>query len=74
MVKRIPIDDDLWNRIVAVAGSTGRQPEEVVEDAVRRYVVQPADVISRLRPQEDLTDDEAMQLALREVKAYRSGR
>lgn len=74
MSKQIRIDDELWKRVSVVASSTGRDPEDVVEDAVRKYVVHPADVLDRLRPQKDLTDDEAMELALREIKAYRSGR
>ncbi|MGH2758692.1 MAG: hypothetical protein ACRDKJ_03910 [Actinomycetota bacterium] len=74
MAKRIQIDDELWKRVSVVASSTGRRPEDVVEDAVRKYVTHPADVLDRLRPQADLTDDEAMELALREIKAYRSGR
>lgn len=70
---QVPIDDDLWKRVTTVASSTGRRPEEVVDAAVRRYLLHPADILDHLKPQEELTDDEAMQLAVDEIHKMRRG-
>lgn len=72
MKRAIRIDDELWARVVAAAERSSRRPEDVVEDAVLRYLDVPADVLDRLRPAADLSDAEATELAVREVRAHRS--
>lgn len=70
---QVAIDAELWKRVTTVASSTGRLPEEVVEDAVRRYLTDPADILDRLRPKEVLSDEEAMELAYDEIHKMRRG-
>lgn len=71
---KIDIDSELYRRAVAVASSTGRRPDDVVDEALRSYLEGPADILKRLRPNEDLTDDEAMKLANEEVHKYRAAK
>ena len=70
---QVHLDADLWRKVTTTASSTGRQPEEVLEEAVRRYLIDPADILDRLRPTEVLTDDEAMEFAYDEIHKMRRG-
>jgi hypothetical protein len=64
---QVPLDADLWKRVRRVASNTGRPPEEVLEAAVRRYLIDPADILDLLRPPDNLSDEGAMQLAYDEI-------
>lgn len=70
----VRLDEELLKAAEALATRTGRKRDDVVEDALREFLTHPADILDRLRPQEELTDEQAMELALQEIEAYRSGR
>lgn len=69
----VRVDRDLLAAAARKAARTGQTPEAVVEKALRRYLLDPADILDRLRPQEDLTDEEAMELAYDEIHKMRRG-
>jgi len=70
MAKEIRIDEALWDRVVAVADATDREPSDVIEAALESYLF---DRIRAAAPsRNDLSDEAAMELAVREVRAYRA--
>lgn len=75
MVKQqVPLDGELWKRVTAVASSTGRSPEDIVEAAVRSYLTHPGDILDRLSSREGLSDEDAMRLAADEIHEMRRAR
>lgn len=70
----VEIDGTLSKAAAAMAVRTGDAVEDIVEKALLLYLEGPADVLRRLQPQqEELTDEEAMELAISEIRAYRAG-
>jgi hypothetical protein len=67
------VDEELLKAAAALAARSGVFVEGMVERALRLYLEGPADVLRRIEPREELTDDEAMEVAIREIKAYRAG-
>lgn len=84
----VELDEDVLRRAQAAAERTGRNRDDVIEDAVRRHLSAAGDdpgpvdpgaldldgVLARVRPRSQLTDDEALRLAVDEQAAYRAGR
>ena len=68
----LELDDDVVRTLQAEAARTGRPSEEIVSAAVRRYV-RPS-VLDELWARNDMDEDEAMQLALDEIRAMREER
>ena len=79
------IDDDVMTATKMTAVATHRSDSAVVEDALRSYLgtgraeatrVDLGAVLDRLAAQnaDDLSDDEAMELAVEEVRAVRAER
>lgn len=70
------IRNDVWHRRIALklaeALQADRQSEQTDGTSEDQSGQAPADILDQLSPQ-DLTDDEAMELAVREVRAHRSG-
>ncbi len=65
----VRLDDEVLDAIRREAARSGRSEDEVVEDAVRRYL--GPSVLDRLRERNRLDEDEAMTIALEEAAAYR---
>ena len=69
---RVELSDDVAEAVRRVANRTGRSEAEVVELAVRRFVL--PSILDRLWGRATLTEDEAMAIAVEEVRAMRTGR
>ena len=65
----LTIDEELLRAVKVRAARTGRRESEVIEDAVRRDL--GLDLLQRLWERSDLTEDEAMELALQAQKEAR---
>lgn len=65
----LTIDEGLLRAVKVRAARTGRGESEVIEDAVRRDL--GLDLLQRLWERSDLTEDEAMELALQTQKEAR---
>jgi hypothetical protein len=78
------ISRDLMEAVKAQASKEGRDTEEVVEDAVKRYLMASSgsivEVLERMaegrrrRGVEELSEEEAMRLAVEEQHAWRRER
>ncbi|MDP9388615.1 MAG: ribbon-helix-helix protein, CopG family [Actinomycetota bacterium] len=68
----VNLDDEVLDAVRREAARSGRSEDQVVEDAVRRYL--GPSVLDRLREQNRLDEDEAMAFALDEVAAHRRER
>lgn len=77
------LDPDLLTATKVLAASSGRREYEVIEDALRAYMRaeetaeshrQLLELLARVHQRSDLTEDEAMKLAVEEVHAVRSER
>ncbi len=66
------LDETLLKAARAEAARTNRQEADVVEEALREHL--GLDVIDVVRRRSDLTDEEAMRLAVEEVHAVREER
>jgi hypothetical protein len=58
----LTIDENIWRAVRARAARTGRGLSDVVEAALRKDL--GVDLVDRLWDRNDLTEDEAMALAL----------
>jgi metal-responsive CopG/Arc/MetJ family transcriptional regulator len=65
----LTIDEELLRAVKVRAARTGRGESEVIEDAVRRDL--GLDLLQRLWDRSDLTEREAMELALQTQKEAR---
>jgi len=65
----LTIDEGILRAVKVRAARTGRGESEVIEDAIRRDL--GLDLLQRLWERSDLTEDEAMELALRTQKEAR---
>jgi len=65
----LTIDEGILRAVKVRAARTGRGESEVIEDAVRRDL--GLDLLQRLWERSDLTEDEAMELALQTQKEAR---
>jgi predicted transcriptional regulator len=68
----LELDDDVVEALRDAAARSGRPSEEIVSAAVRRYV--GPSVLDRLWARNHMDEDEAMQLALDEIRAMREER
>ncbi|MDF1543150.1 MAG: hypothetical protein P1P71_08555 [Anaerosomatales bacterium] len=66
------LDDDVLRGTRIMAARTGKKDYEVVEEALRAYL--GMDVLERAWANADLTEDDALRLAVDEVHRFRSGR
>lgn len=66
----LTIDEDVLRSVRVRAARSGRGDSEVIEEAVRRGL--ELDVFERLWERNDLSEDEAMELALEAQAAARS--
>jgi plasmid stability protein len=58
----LTIDEELWKAVRVRAARTGKRDSDVIEAALRRDL--GFDLLERLWDRSDLTEDEAMDLAL----------
>jgi len=58
----LTIDEELWKAVRVRAARTGKRDSDVIEAALRRDL--GFDLLERLWDRSDLTEDEAMALAL----------
>ncbi len=66
------VDEDVLRAARVRAARTDRRDSDVVEDALRTYL--GFDVVERVWAQSDLSEDEAMRLAVEETHAVRADR
>lgn len=66
----VRIEDKLMAEVHAVAERGGVSDDDVIEEAVRRFV--GLDVLDELWTRNHLDEDEAMELAVSEFRAIRS--
>lgn len=74
MVKKkttVYLEDDVLRSARVMAARTGKKDYEVLEDALRSYL--GMEVLDRAWANADLTDEEALRLAVDEVHRFRSG-
>lgn len=65
----LTIDEDVLKAVKVRAARTGKGESEVIEDAVRRDL--GLDLMERLWARNDMSEEEAMELALEAQKAAR---
>lgn len=68
----VKLDDEVLDAVRREAARSGRSIDEILEDAVRRYL--GPSVLDRFRERNRLDEDEAMAIALEEVAAHRRER
>lgn len=70
----VTLDAALWDRVDAVAERSGRSRDEVIRESVRRDLAGTAlaAVLAKVRSRDELTADEAFQLAAEEKAAARA--
>ncbi len=73
---QIRFDDDLLALIDERAAASGKARDEVIAEAVRRQLEggRLREILEGARERSDLTEQEAMQLAVSEQAAYRAER
>jgi hypothetical protein len=69
------LDDELWRRAQARAARRGQAADDLVEEAVRRYL-ELDEFLEQVwaRTPDDLSEDESLTLANRELHAMRRAR
>ena len=65
------LDEDVLRGAKVMAARTGKKDYEVVEEALRAYL--GMEVLDRAWGTADMTEDEALRLAVEEVHRFRSG-
>jgi Arc/MetJ family transcription regulator len=65
------LDEDVLRGAKVMAARTGKKDYEVVEEALRAYL--GMEVLDRAWGAADMSDDEALRLAVEEVHRFRSG-
>jgi hypothetical protein len=74
----IEVDEQLLDALRRAAADDGVAPDDLVEEALRRYFglrgLAVLDELREQRPGPELTEDEAMTLAVAEVRAVRAQR
>lgn len=70
----VTLDAALWDRVDAVAERSGRSRDEVIRESVRRDLAGTAlaAVLAKIQSRDELTADEALQLAAEEKAAARA--
>lgn len=74
MVKKkttVYLEDDVLRGARVMAARTGKKDYEVLEDALRAYLGMEA--LERAWATADMSEDEALRLAVDEVRRFRSG-
>lgn len=65
------LDEDILRGAKVLAARTGKKDYEVVEEALRAYL--GMEVLDRVWSAADMSEDEALRLAVDEVHRFRSG-
>lgn len=65
------LDEDVLRGAKVMAARTGKKDYEVVEEALRAYL--GMEVLDRAWRGADMTEDEALRLAIEEVHRFRAG-
>jgi len=70
----VSLDTALWARVNAVAERSGRSRDQVIRDSLRRDLAGAAlaAVLAKVQARDELTADEALQLAAMEKAAARA--
>jgi metal-responsive CopG/Arc/MetJ family transcriptional regulator len=70
----VELDDELIRRIDEQVAATGRPRSEVIADALQRQFGggRLREILASARERSGLSEDEAMELAISELDAYRS--
>lgn len=70
----IKLDDELLALIDERAAASGMSRDEMIAEAVRRHLEggQLREILASARARSDLSEDEAIRLAIAEQKAYRA--
>ena len=72
----VELDEELLARVQERAAASGKPREEVIAEALRREFTAGGlrEIVDPIRARSGLSEDEAMQLALEEQRAYRRER
>ena len=74
----IEVDEQLFDALRRAAADDGVDTDDLVEEALRRYFglrgLAVLEELAEQRPDSDLSEEEAMQLAIAEVRAVRARR
>ena len=73
---QVQLDEQVLELVEQRATATGRDRDQVIEEALRRQFAddQLTDVLAAVRERSDLTDEQALELAYRELRAMRAER
>jgi hypothetical protein len=73
---QVALDERLLELIEQRATATGRDRDEIIEDALRRQLDDDAfqQVLAEVRRRSDLSDEQALDVAYTELKALRAER
>lgn len=66
----VTLDEKLLTEVHAAAKRTGLSDDEVIEEAVRRFI--GLEVLDELWERNHLSEDEAMEIAVSELRALRA--
>jgi hypothetical protein len=71
---QVELDERLLELVEQRATATGRDRDEVIEEALRRQIEDESfeEVLETVRQRNDLTDEQALELAYTELKAMRA--
>jgi hypothetical protein len=71
---QVELDERLLELVEQRATATGRDRDEVIEEALRRQIEDESfeEVLETVRQRSDLTDEQALELAYTELKAMRA--
>ena len=73
---QVQLDEQLLERLEQRASASGRNRDQIIEDALRRQLEDDdlQGVFANVRGRSDLTDEQALELAYAELKAMRAER
>ena len=72
---QVQLDERLLERVEQRARATGRNRDQIIEDALRRQLDDDLqDVLANVRERSDLTGEQALELAYAELEAMRAER
>ncbi len=73
---QVQLDERLLERLEQRGNASGRNRDQIIEDALRRQLDDDdlQDVFANVRERSDLTDEQALESAYSELKAMRAER
>jgi len=76
--RTVQLDERLWDAVQRAASEDGVPEEDLIEEALRRYMglrgMAVLDDIAERQRDQQMTEDQAMELAVAEIRAARAER